>query len=203
MRITAIIMYPIEGQVLIVNEWEWYYLNIMCWRNENMAATNQETYDFIKTKVDALKKQYTNLLEKSDDYVFNALVVKAVFYKNPAYEVTGKDLDDIIVDGHGDGGVDVLLADPSSETSDLIIGQSKFYKTITFDDCENALNKMIDFFIEMSQGHYESVNQKVRQRYLFLDGDVGEESKIVFLLCTSAPQNNIRIDRLKKYCITN
>lgn len=77
-----------------------------------MAATNQETYDYIKNKIKAMKDQYHSLRDKSDDYVFNALVVKSMFYKNPAYEITGSDFNDIIVDGHADGGVDILLDDP-------------------------------------------------------------------------------------------
>lgn len=163
-----------------------------------MPATNQETYGFITTKIKALKEQYPILHDKTNDYVFNALVVKSMFYKNPAYEINGNDFDDIIVDGHGDGGVDVLLADPSSETSDLIIGQSKFYQTISLDDCVDAVNKMADFYLAMEQGHYENVNAKVQQRYLSLDGDVGDESKIKFVLFSSAPKNSIRLDRLKK-----
>lgn len=163
-----------------------------------MPATNQETYDYIISKIKSLKEQYPSLRDKSDDYVFNALVVKSMFYKNPAYEITGNDFDDIIVDGHADGGVDILLDDPSSETSDLIIGQSKFYKTISLEDCSNAVNKMADFYIAMNQGHYENVNAKVQQRFLMLDAEVGDESKIKFVLFTSAPKNNIRFDRLKK-----
>ncbi len=162
-----------------------------------MPATNQQTYDYITGKINALKEQYSGLRAKSDDYVFNALVVKSMFYKNPAYEITGNDFDEIIVDGHADGGVDVLLADPTSETSDLIIGQSKFYQTISFDECRDAVNKMADFYLAMNQGHYEVVNTKVQQRYLALDGDVGDESKIKFVLFTCAPKNNIRFDRLK------
>lgn len=163
-----------------------------------MSTTNQEAYQFISEKMRALKEQFPVLRNKPDDYVFNALVVKSMFYKNPAYELSDKDLDDIIVDGHGDGGVDALLADPSSETSDLIIGQSKFYQTISLEDCANAINKMADFYIAMSQGHYENVNDKVQERYGQLEGDVGDESKIKFVLFTSAPKNSIRLDRLKK-----
>lgn len=163
-----------------------------------MAAANQETYEYITNKIKAMKDQYHSLRDKSNDYVFNALVVKSMFYKNPAYEITGSDFDDIIVDGHADGGVDILLDDPSSETSDLIIGQAKFHQTISFDECSDAVNKMADFYIAMDQGHYENVNAKVQQRFLMLNADVGDESKVKFVLFTSAPKNNIRFDRLKK-----
>lgn len=163
-----------------------------------MPSTDQETYGFITNKINALREQYSSLRDKSDDYVFNALVVKSMFYKNPAYEISSNDFDDIIVDGHADGGVDVLLTDPGSESSDLIIGQSKFYQAISFDECKDAVEKMADFYLEMNRGHYENVNAKVQQRFLTLDGDVGDESKIKFVLFTSAPKNGIRPDRLKR-----
>ena len=162
-----------------------------------MPSTNNETYDYIINKINSIKAQYPSL-KGTNDYLFNALVVKSMFYKNPANEVTENDFDDIIVDRRSDGGVDILLTDPNSETDDLIIGQSKFYKTISFEDCSNAINKMADFYLDLSQGHYENVNEKVANRFLDVNGDVGDESKIKFVLFTSAPKNNIRIDRLEK-----
>ncbi|MBQ8750610.1 MAG: AIPR family protein [Alphaproteobacteria bacterium] len=163
-----------------------------------MPSTNNETYDYIINKINSIKCQYPSLRNKPNEYVFNALVVKSMFYKNPANEVTGSDFDDIIVDGRADGGVDILLTDPNSETDDLIIGQSKFYKTISFEECSNAINKMADFYLDLSQGHYENVNEMVAQRFSWLNGNVGDESKIKFVLFTSAPKNNIRFDRLQK-----
>lgn len=154
-------------------------------------------YEFITTKIQTLKTQYPSLRDKNDDYVFNALVVKSMFYKNPAYELTDSDFDEIIVDGTGDGGADVLLADPDSETSDMIIGQAKYYKNIDTEHCRAAIDKMANFYIEMSHGHYENVNPKVQRRYLSLDGDVGDESKIKFVLFVSAPKKRISVDRLK------
>lgn len=163
-----------------------------------MPSTNNETYDYIINKINSIKNQYPSLRNKTNDYVFNALVVKSMFYKNPANEVTGNDFDDIIVDGHADGGADILLTDPNSETDDLIIGQSKFYKIISLEECSNAINKMADFYLDLSQGHYENVNEMVAQRFSWLNGNVGDESKIKFVLFTSAPKNNIRFDRLQK-----
>lgn len=163
-----------------------------------MPATNQETYAYILNKIHAMKGQFPSLRDKSDDYVFNALVVKSLLYKNPSYAISDSDFEDIIVDGHADGGVDVLLDDPNSETSDLVIGQAKYYQSINYDECSDAVGKMADFYVSMSQGHYEDVNKKVQQRFLSLDAEVGEESKIKFVLFTSAPKNGIRVDKLKR-----
>lgn len=163
-----------------------------------MATTNSETYEYISQKIEALKGQYQSLQDKKNDYVFNALAVKSTFYKNPAYELIDNDLENIIVDGRADGGADILLIDPNSESSDLIIGQAKFHKKITSDECSDTVNKMADFYLNMTEGHYENVSEKVKQRYLSLEGDIGDESKIKFFLFTCAPKNRIQIKKLEK-----
>lgn len=162
--------------------------------------TQDTSYEYIKTKISAYKDTYPSLRDKADDYVFSAVAVKSNYYKNPAIDFNESEFDDMIVDGQYDGGVDILLTDPNSETSDLVIAQSKFYTHITMEDVVNALTKMGLFYKEMQQGHYESVNQKVQGRFLSLNSEVGDESKIHFVLYTSAPKSGIRKDRcIKKF----
>lgn len=155
-------------------------------------------YEFIKNKIDSMKTTYPTLRTKSDDYVFSALCVRSHLYKNPALLLNENDFNEIIVDGQYDGGVDVLLTDPSSEGSDLVIGQSKYYKSISFDDVINAMTKMASFYKDMLQGHYEQVNAKVQRRFLSLNSELGEESKIHFVFYTSAPQSGINRSRIEK-----
>ena len=106
-------------------------------------------------------------------------------YKNPALVLNESDYADMIVDGQYDGGVDILLTDPSSEGSDLVIAQSKYYQSISFDDVFNAMTKMASFYKDMQQGHYEHVNTTVQRRFLSLFSEIGEESKIHFVFYTS------------------
>lgn len=163
----------------------------------NMPNT-QESYDIIHNKIHAFKESSHYLKDKSDDFVFSALSVKATYYKNPALILDDTALENIVVDGQYDGGVDVLLTDPNSDTSDLVIAQSKYYTTITFDDIFNSIAKMTSFYKDMKSGHYENVNQKVEKRFLDLDAEVGEESKIHFMFFTSAPQKGIKRNSLEK-----
>ena len=163
----------------------------------NMPNT-QESYDIIHNKIHAFKESSHYLKDKSDDFVFSALSVKATYYKNPALVLDDTALENIVVDGQYDGGVDVLLTDPNSDTSDLVIAQSKYYTTITFDDIFNSIAKMTSFYKDMKSGHYETVNQKVKKRFLDLDAEVGEESKIHFMFFTSAPQKGIKRNSLEK-----
>lgn len=146
------------------------------------------TYEYIAEKIDALKTQYPSLRSRSDDYVFSVLCVKANLYKNPALILNEDEFAEIVVDSTNDGGADILLTDPNSEASDLVIGQSKFYKTITAEQVLNAVRKMADFYNDMTAGHYERFNERVRSRFLTLKSEVGEESKIHFVFYTSAPR---------------
>ena len=50
----------------------------------------------------------------------------------------------------------------------------------------------------MDEGRINNVKQQVQGRFLSLNSEVGDESKIIFTLYTSALQNRIKVDRLKK-----
>ena len=156
-----------------------------------------DTYNYITDKINGMKAQYPSLRSRSDDYVFSALCIKASFYKSPALFLHEEDFAEIIVDSPNDGGADILLSDPNSETSDLIIGQSKFYKAITSEQVLNAVYKMADFYKDMTAGHYERFNDKVRNRFRKLYGELGDESKIHFVFYTSAPKNRINVKRIE------
>lgn len=162
-----------------------------------MPATNSY-YELIKSKIDALKTTYPSLRAKTDDFVFSALCIKSNLFKNPALILNEQDFDDMIVDGQYDGGVDVLLTDPSSDSSDLIIGQSKFYASINNEDVMNALTKMALFYKDMLQGRYEQVNTTVQRRFLTLFSELGDEAKVHFVFYTSAPQSGINRSRIEK-----
>ena len=90
-----------------------------------------------------MKADYSFLSAKNDPIIFTALCIKNHFFKNPALPLKESDLQDYLVDGTGDGGVDAMFSDPSSESSDLVLCQSKFYQTITSDDVYNAMVKFL------------------------------------------------------------
>ena len=157
------------------------------------------TYDDIKDKIAELKKQYPSLRSRTDDYVFSALCVKAHFFKNPSLVLNESDFAEMIVDSPNDGGADILFSDPNSETSDLVIGQSKFCKSISSEEVLNAMRKMADFYKDITAGHYEKFNSRVQRRFLTLNAERSEESKIIhFVFYTSAPQKKIETADIEK-----
>ena len=161
-------------------------------------VTSNTSHDKIASKIRAMKTDYPSLRDKSDEYVFSALCVKAHLYKNPAYVLDDRDFDEIIVDSKSDGGVDILLTDPNSDNSDLVIAQSKYYAKITSEEVVNAMAKMAIFYKEMSLGRYNQVNEKVQRRFLTLNSEQGEESKTHFIFYSSAPQSHIRKGNIEK-----
>ena len=159
---------------------------------------NNDNYDFIKTKIQQLKELNPSLRDKTDDYVFSILCVKSNFYKNPSLTFNEQMMAETVVDGTNDGGVDALLTDPNSDESNLVMVQSKFYSNINFEEVVNAITKMVRFYNDMISGNYGSLQQTVTRRFLNLNAEVGEESKIVFVLYTSANKGGIRNDRVEK-----
>lgn len=155
-------------------------------------------YNEIMNKINLLKKQYPSLSSQADNYIFSALCVKVHFYKNLELLLSENDFADIIVDAQSDGGTDVILSDPNAEGSDLVIGQSKFYKTISKDTVIEAVSKMARFYKEMLAGHFELFNERVSSRFLTLYSDIGEESKIHFVFYTSASKKNIDTVQIEK-----
>lgn len=158
----------------------------------------KSSYELIVEKIKTMRENYPSFRQKRDEIIFTALCIKACFYKNPSLILTDQDLCNFVVDSVSDGGVDALLADPNSEASDLMLCQSKFYQTISFEAVRDAVAKMILFYKAMKRGEYETVNTKIQRTFLSLDAEVGEESKVCFVLFTSAPKNGIREDRIKK-----
>ncbi len=147
-------------------------------------------YDFISDRITSLKRSSSILREKPNYIVFSALCVNSCFFKNPSDNVSDNEWDKIIVDSSADGGTDFLLIDPESEGSDLVIGQSKFQQHISADEIKHALAKMEDFYKKMCIGNYEGINDRVQSRYLLLNSELGDESNIHFVVCTSAKKPN-------------
>ena len=159
---------------------------------------NNESYDFIKEKIQQLKELNPFLRDKSDDYVFSILCIKSNFYKNPLIPFTQEMMLETVVDGTNDGGVDAMLTDSNSEESSLILVQSKFYKAISFDEIQDAISKLVNFYKTMSEGNLGILRENVDRRFVTLNSEVGEESKIIFVVYTSAIKGGIRKDKVDK-----
>lgn len=161
-------------------------------------AANQN-FTTIVARINSMKGMYPFLKNKADDYVFSALCIKYSVFKNPSLTLSESELMDCIVDGVNDGGADFLLLDPNNnEASDMMISQAKYWSKFSAEDAKNAVNKMIDFFQKLRASDFNNVRPEVVSRFQKCFAETGDESKFIFSLYISAPQNSIRIKTLKK-----
>ncbi len=158
-----------------------------------------ELFQKISTRINSMRSMYPCLRDKKDDFVFSALCIKYSLYKNPALELTESELMDLIIDGTCDGGADFILLDPNnSEASDLVIGQAKCRDKISAEEAKNAISKMVDFYFKMRSYDFDGLRTDVINRSQKLLAETGDESKYIFCLYVSAPQNSIRVSSLNK-----
>lgn len=74
----------------------------------------------IENKITSLRREFPFLSRENNDYIFNAVAIQTLFYKNPSYPLEAGNLKDMIVDGKGDGGIDCFI-EQSVESLFLII----------------------------------------------------------------------------------
>ena len=71
------------------------------------SSKSSSDYEYISSQIDTLRS-YNFFRKKPDSYIFSALCIKSHFYKNPALLMSLSELEDMIVDGSYEGGVDFL-----------------------------------------------------------------------------------------------
>lgn len=158
----------------------------------------ENDYSYIKDQIDVLRNAIPFLRDKSDSYVFSALCIKSDYYKNPNYVFGEKEIREMMVDGSNDGGVDAIFLDPNSdEAKNLVLVQSKFYeKKVSAEEIRSALHKMNDFYQNVNSGNYGTIRPDVQSRFLQMNAEIGDESKIQFVFYTSAPKKSIDSKKL-------
>jgi AIPR protein. len=152
----------------------------------------------IKTEVDSFPSnpEYRNFAGEGDNYIFNAVAARSIFFKDPSHALGGNDLADIVVDGPNDNGIDCILTDPTSDYGDLVFLQCKYYEHITLQDLKEAISKMIAGYKLIKSGHTEQFSPSVAEQYTRCLDNCEEGSKIRFCIATSAPRSGIRNNQL-------
>lgn len=112
-------------------------------------------------KIVQFLKDYKNT-KISDDYAFNYLIIKYLFFNGSALEDCFLDITDIITDGPNDGGIDFVYYD--EENNKIILGQSKYTETITPNELISELNKMSNTFKNFSISNTGSYNSKLKKQ---------------------------------------
>ena len=94
------------------------------------------------------------MAKKDDDYIFNAVAVQTLFYKNPNNILEASNLQKMIVDGSNDGGIDCILNDPDSDESDLVFIQCKLHDCLPLEQIKAAIDKMYGAYLQLEEAKY-------------------------------------------------
>lgn len=155
--------------------------------------------EIIKKEVEIFPVNYPAFRNKQDNYVFNGLAVKCIYYKNPSLVLDDSTLKDIVVDGTGDNGIDCILTDHSSDHNDLVFIQCKYYETISLDGIKAAISKMVNAYILLKQQKYDQFSGNVVSQYLRCVDEMEDGAKIKFVFVTSSPRNRTQSRSIVSY----
>lgn len=153
----------------------------------------------IKDEIMEFPSKYQSFRNKPDNYIFNGLFVKHVYYKNPSHILYEQTLNEIVVDGTGDNGIDCILTDLSSDHNDIIFIQCKYYDSISLEKIKEAISKMVEAYKSLTKKTYDSFNNKVVSQYLRCIDEMEEGAKIKFVFATSSPRNRTQSRSIINY----
>lgn len=139
--------------------------------------------EIIKSEIEKTQEEVKKLLDKkiSEDRAFSYVVLEYVF------GVEFLDQDDLVTDGSNDGGIDFVYYD--EDESKVILCQSKYTGTLSFNDVIAELDKMhstLQNFRIANTGSYNERLKKVLQNALDRLPDENTDN-IEYNLFTTAP----------------
>ena len=146
----------------------------------------------IKEEIDSFPTKHHFLKNESNDFIFDAVSVKSIFYKNPSIPCDDDLLKSDLVDGPNDNGFDAIVTDDTSDHGDMVFVQCKYYESIAPEDIKDALNKMISAYRSLLLGKFELFNSGVGVQYPRCLDNMEEGAKIRFCFVTSAPRNGLK-----------
>ncbi len=153
----------------------------------------------IINKIDSLRKEFPFLMKEKDYYIFNAVAVQTIFYKNPSHPLEASHLEKIIVDGKMDGGIDCILTDEDSDFSDIILMQCKYNESFTLEEIKATLDKLYAAYLHLIEGKYSYFKDNLVSQYTECNYEMEDNAKVHFVLCISSPQKNIKMKSITNY----
>lgn len=96
----------------------------------------------------------------ADEFAFNYLIMQFFFYNGMAIEDCYADIEDAVVDGTNDGGIDFVFYD--DENDKIILGQSKYKESLAPNDVVTELNKMSNTVANFMIGNTGAYNSRVK-----------------------------------------
>lgn len=155
----------------------------------------------IANKLDSLRKEFPFLKKSTDDYVLNALCTQTMYYKNPSNPLDENTLQDIIVDGKNDCGIDCILndTDAAKDSKDLVLLQCKNHSSFPLEKVKDAIRKLVFAYFNLDSNKTSEFKNDLVQRYFVCKDEMEDDSKVKLVLCVNAPRNGIKKATIDNY----
>lgn len=112
-----------------------------------------------------------------DELLFSVFCAKLFFYDEEDIRFDASDFwRNALTDGKDDGGTDAIFKDPSRNTKDIIIIQSKYVKTLPFATLKKEIKKLLGTVRDFRNNDCSRYNEYVKRAYdQFMRGVLDED----------------------------
>lgn len=157
--------------------------------------------NFVDTHIQDLKEKYPEIRSYDDFHVFTLLCIKYFFYAETEESFDMDLVRDYLTDGAKDGGIDAIFNDPTSETNDVIIVQSKYYdKTkLTNDVVLSSIGKIVDTLKDLQNNKIKNYSEHLVSAYRNATSEQDEDGNFrIYFFTSYNPRTKKERNKLEK-----
>lgn len=154
--------------------------------------------DFFDFHIERLREKYPVYKNYQRYHIFIILCIKYFFFSEAGISFDQDIVEEYLTDGANDGGIDAIFNDPTSESNDVIIVQSKFYENTELgtDNVAGELYKINETLKKLQSNKVSEFNEKVVSAYRNATSQMEDNGSIRIVFFTSYQPKNKR-DRNK------
>ncbi|WP_162140175.1 AIPR family protein [Haploplasma axanthum] len=138
----------------------------------------------LKKLLEQFKSENYSSANWSEEKIFTLFCMKYFFYEA---SFAPSEAEEYVVDGANDGGIDAVFNDPNSDENDVIIIQSKLYKTskLTADMLIGDVTKINSTLVDFKKNEFEHLNRNVQSKLSLAMDQIQNDGKVVIHYFTS------------------
>ena len=157
--------------------------------------------DFFDFHIERLREKYPVYKNYQKYHIFTILCIKYFFFSEAGISFDQDIVEEYLTDGANDGGIDAIFNDPTSESNDVIIVQSKFYENTELgtDNVAGELYKINETLKKLQSNKVSEFNEKVVSAYRNATSQMEDNGSIRIVFFTSyQPRNKRERNKLDK-----
>lgn len=148
---------------------------------------------FIESRIEELKKE-KEFRDLKDHHLFTCVCLKYFYFNSATNPFVPDTIKSYVTDKSRDGGIDAIFNDPNSEESDVIVVQSKYYKStdITQENVAGELYKIGETLRDLRNNKIEGYNEQLVTAYRYATSQMEDNGVIKVVFFSSYEPKNKR-----------